>query len=304
MTQPHDFFPESQDAMPAVRARVPDHVRLGVFSTGMIVMTGSTEFILDFVQNLGRPYQIVARVIVPHLVLPQFADALATNIELFKGRFGPLPNPRLPGQEGTRAEVVRAEPVAPAPSMPYADPHAPTSFSEGSRPAGESEGTRGGMSATGSGVNTGAVPLGPVSGGEVKSGVEGSSSGAASSGHSGTGSQEGGPPSPALPPASTPSSTPSSSPPPRRPTAQEVYDDLKLPDELLNGKYANAVMIGHGPNEFSFDFITNFYPQSAVSCRVFVGAGQASRILESLRTAWEQTRGRYYPPPPPPTNQG
>ena len=47
--------------------------------------------------------------------------------------------------------------------------------------------------------------------------------------------------------------------------------------------YANAVMIGHGPHEFSFDFITNFYPHSAVSARVFLSAGQVPRLYESSK---------------------
>ena len=28
---------------------------------------------------------------------------------------------------------------------------------------------------------------------------------------------------------------------------QEIYQDLRLPDEVLSGAYANAVMIGHSP---------------------------------------------------------
>lgn len=88
----------------------------------------------------------------------------------------------------------------------------------------------------------------------------------------------------------------------RQATAQEIYDDLKIRDELLSGVYANAVMIGHGPHEFSFDFITNFYPNSAVSARVFMAAGQIPRLYDSLRGTWEQLRLRMQPPPenPPP----
>ncbi len=65
-------FPLSPDDRPdpneqhAVRARVPDHVARGVFSTGVIVMTAPTEFVIDFIQNLGRPHQVVARVVMPH----------------------------------------------------------------------------------------------------------------------------------------------------------------------------------------------------------------------------------------------
>ena len=91
----------------------------------------------------------------------------------------------------------------------------------------------------------------------------------------------------------------------RRQNPQEVYDDLKLRDEILSGAYANAVMIGHGPYEFSFDFITNFYPQSAVSCRVYLASGHIHRLLESLRASWEQLRPRLSgnPPPNPPPPQ-
>ncbi len=93
MNQPlsPDDRPDPNDRQPAVRARVPDHIHRGVFSTGAIVMTGPNEFVIDFVQNLGRPFQVVARVVLPHAVMPQFVDALGKNIDLFRQRFGPLP---------------------------------------------------------------------------------------------------------------------------------------------------------------------------------------------------------------------
>ena len=93
-------------------------------------------------------------------------------------------------------------------------------------------------------------------------------------------------------PASSTGSPPANSGLTRHASPQEVYDDLKLRDELLSGAYANAVMIGHGPHEFCFDFITNFYPQSAVSCRVFMSSGHVGRLLDSLKAAWEQLRPR------------
>jgi hypothetical protein len=78
----------------------------------------------------------------------------------------------------------------------------------------------------------------------------------------------------------------------RRPTPQEIYDDLKLPDDVLSGVYANGVMIGHGASEFGLDFLTSFFPQSAVSARVFLAAGQVPRLLESLRSAVRQLNQR------------
>jgi hypothetical protein len=79
-----------------IRARVPEHVSNGAFSTGVIVMTANSEFILDFVQNLGRPHQITARVVMPHYVLPQLVDALHRNIELYRNRWGELPQVAMP----------------------------------------------------------------------------------------------------------------------------------------------------------------------------------------------------------------
>ena len=51
----------------------------------------------------------------------------------------------------------------------------------------------------------------------------------------------------------------------KRPSIQEVYDEMKLPDEIISGAYANGVMVGHSASEFSFDFIASFFPKSAVS---------------------------------------
>lgn len=71
-------------------------------------------------------------------------------------------------------------------------------------------------------------------------------------------------------------------------TAQDLYDQLKLSDDVMSGAYANAVMIGHSATEFSFDFITTFFPRSAVSCRVYLAAPNAKRFLDSLSHSFEQ----------------
>ena len=179
--------PDSADNNPALRARVPDHVAGGCFSTGAIVMTGQSEFIVDFLQTIGRPHRVAARVIIPHPVMPQFVDALQKNLDIYRSRFGDPPSPQ-----------AQQNPDA------------------------------------------------------------------------------------------------------RRPTPQEIYDDLKLPDEVLSGTYANGVMIGHGATEFGMDFLTSFFPQSAVSSRVFLAAGQVPRLLESLKGAVRQLQERARGPQPDP----
>ncbi len=93
-------------------------------------------------------------------------------------------------------------------------------------------------------------------------------------------------------------------------SVQDLYDQLKLADEMLCGSYANAVMIGHTATEFSFDFITTFYPRSAVSARVYLSAGNVPRFLSSITHAFEQFQKKIaqqqkQPPPnpnPPPSH--
>jgi hypothetical protein len=160
---------------------VPEHVRRGVFSSGMIVITGPTEFVLDFIQNVGPPAQVVARVVVPHALMGQFIDALRRNWALYVERYG------------TPSEPPRA----------------------------------------------------------------------------------------------------ATTPPSRRPTLEELYDELKISDDLLSGAYANGLMIGHTASEFRLDFLTNMYPHSAVSCRVFVAAPQIPKIIESLHVTFVQLQQRW-----------
>lgn len=81
--------------------------------------------------------------------------------------------------------------------------------------------------------------------------------------------------------------------PQHRPTIQEIYDNYKLPDELMSGSYTNQVLIGHSPTEFFFDFITGFYPTPAISSRVYIPAAVVPRFLNTLRTVIDQYRKRF-----------
>lgn len=91
-------------------------------------------------------------------------------------------------------------------------------------------------------------------------------------------------------------------PPAAPPPITDVYDQLKLPDEMLSGVYANTVVISHSPAEFCFDFVTSFYPRSAVSARVYLSTPHVSELLDSLTRAMEQFRQKMQqrPPSPPP----
>jgi hypothetical protein len=99
-----------------------------------------------------------------------------------------------------------------------------------------------------------------------------------------------------VPQMPTPKETPAERPPD---SIEELYEQLKLPDEMLAGCYANAVMIGHAPAEFCFDFITNIYPRSVVAARVFLSAPQVPALHDVLIRTWKkflESRGEEPPP--------
>lgn len=81
-------------------------------------------------------------------------------------------------------------------------------------------------------------------------------------------------------------------PAPGRTSLQDLYDNFKVPDDMLSGVYANGVLIGHSPSEFFMDFLTGFFPAAAVSARVFLPAGQAPRFLSALENGMRQHRAK------------
>ncbi len=89
-------------------------------------------------------------------------------------------------------------------------------------------------------------------------------------------------------------------PPQPQVSAEELYEQLKFGQTDMWGTYANAVMIGHTPTEFSFDFITTFFPRSVVSNRVFLSAPNVPRFLDSLKHSFQQFQNKNRQPPPPP----
>ena len=146
--------------------------------TGQVILDSPKEFVIDFLQGLTRPYQVVSRVVLTPQTVNELAEAMQQNLDMYTKNFGPPP---------------------------------------------------------------------PV-------------------------------PGPA---------------PDRRPTIQEIYENFRLPEELLSGSYANSVLIGHSPTEFFMDFITGFYPTSAVAARIFLPVQQVPRFLNALNSSLKQHQVRY-----------
>ena len=185
---PQTFSQDFQIANLSVR--VPEKIARGVFSTGVLVLQGATEFLLDFVLRMNQPHQVAARVLLPINLIPQFIDVLKGNLETYRKTFGTMP------------------------SMP---------------------------------------PLPP---------------------------------------------------PPAPPTIEEIYQNLKISDEVLAGVYANTVMVAHSASEFSLEFISNFYPKAVVAARVFLSAPQVPILLQTLTQSWQKYQAKLHqqPPPAPPAH--
>jgi hypothetical protein len=177
-----------------VSARVPERLTRGVFSTGALVLQGSTEFVLDFILRMNQPHQVVARVVLPINLVPQLIEALKANLENYRRAFGTAP-----------------------PSLPMPPPGQPQ---------------------------------------------------------------------------------------PPQPSIEEIYQDLKIADDVMVGAYANSVMVVHTAAEFCLEFISNFYPKAVIVARVFLSAPQIPALHKTLTQSWEnfQTKLRNQQQQHPPTN--
>lgn len=85
----------------------------------------------------------------------------------------------------------------------------------------------------------------------------------------------------------------------RPPTINELYEQLKLPDDRLGGTYANGLIITHSASDFGFDFIANLYPRPVVACRVFLSAPQVPGLLATLNGSYQQFLQKRDTMPPP-----
>ncbi len=97
-----------------------------------------------------------------------------------------------------------------------------------------------------------------------------------------------------------PAAMPMPPPPPVPPSVEEIYQDLRLADDVLAGVYANRVMIVHTPAEFCLEFISNFYPKAVLVARVFLSAPQVPLLLKTMTQSWQNYQVKMQQPPKPP----
>ena len=85
-----------------------------------------------------------------------------------------------------------------------------------------------------------------------------------------------------------PMKLPKPSPSGKRPSVQELYDQMKIDENEFAGHFAEGVMIRHSAADFCFDFVTQFFPNAAVSSRIFMSAPHVPPLLEALKVNYDK----------------
>ncbi|MEZ6045053.1 MAG: DUF3467 domain-containing protein [Planctomycetaceae bacterium] len=229
-------------------ALVPEHIATGVYSTGAMVFQGAHEFVLDFMMRLGKPHQLVARIVLSPTVIPSILRALQTNLDSFDRQFHP--------EKFSSAKTETAQPA----TETTGQENKISEQNVSAEPKIESEQNLGaGASAAPSTPGSSEEIVNPNPGAKIE--------------HHDTSNQ-----------------TDQSA------QIEDLYGELKITPEVMSGQYANAVLIGHSANEISFDFITTFFPRSAVASRIHMAIPTARRLLDSLSQAHKQYQQRQKPP--------
>ena len=73
---------------------------------------------------------------------------------------------------------------------------------------------------------------------------------------------------------------------------------VKFPESLMNGVYANVLNVSHTPEEFIMDFMMVAPPSGAVCARIITSPGHMKRIISALQMnlkKYESTFGKIKP---------
>jgi hypothetical protein len=63
-------------------------------------------------------------------------------------------------------------------------------------------------------------------------------------------------------------------------TQQKIQ--IKIPDEVMKGAYANAMAVFHNREEFVIDFLNVFPPAGIATARIITSPGHMKRIIRAL----------------------
>jgi hypothetical protein len=100
---PQDDQPQPQKS-PAPQqghfsARVPEKVNRGVYCTGQVIHDSPKEFVIDFLQGLNRPFQVVARIVMTPQTMHEFVNTFEENLGNYRKQFGEPHAPQTPPPE-------------------------------------------------------------------------------------------------------------------------------------------------------------------------------------------------------------
>lgn len=80
---------------------------------------------------------------------------------------------------------------------------------------------------------------------------------------------------------------------------------IKMPDELVGGRYANQMVVQHTREEFVLDFVSVFPPGGTVTARVVVSPAHLKRMIGALADNVRKYEAQFGPiaePSEPPPN--
>ncbi len=79
---------------------------------------------------------------------------------------------------------------------------------------------------------------------------------------------------------------------------------INTTDELSRGRYANSMIVGHGPEEFTIDWLVQAHNGTFLVARIVVTPGHMKRIVKALEEnlfKYEHSFGEIRTIEPPPT---
>ncbi len=77
---------------------------------------------------------------------------------------------------------------------------------------------------------------------------------------------------------------------------------VKIPEQVLQGVYANQMVVSHTREEFLLDFINLFPPSGVMNARVIVSPGHLKRMIRALQenlARYETRHGKIIEAEPP-----
>ncbi len=78
---------------------------------------------------------------------------------------------------------------------------------------------------------------------------------------------------------------------------------IKVPEEVAKGAYANTMAVFHTREEFVIDFLNVFPPNGVATARIITSPGHMKRIIRALQENLRRYEDRFGPveEAPPPT---